>query len=181
MRPSQHIYFFYFLSLITIFVCTGCVPQANLFFDDTPAPASPVDQSVEEYPNNEYEPGDEVYPDGYYIHTVSVPNENISIIAKWYTGYHKNWVVIAKCNPNLNPNLIFLGNKIKIPRIILTRHTEMTAEFVRKSHSGAQRKKILKNPAPKVKTNNPAVQNVTEEKTIKPAGEEPLFFGPKGY
>ena len=181
MRPSQHICFSYFLSLITIFVCTGCVPQANLFFDDTPAPALPVDQSVEEYPNNEYEPGDELYPDGYYIHTVTVPNENISIIAKWHTGDHKNWVVIAKCNPNLNPNLIFLGNKIKIPRIILTRHTEMTAEFVRQSHSGAQRNKILKPPAPKVKTENPAAQDVTEEKIIKPVEEEPLFFGPKGY
>jgi hypothetical protein len=179
MRSSQRIHLVYFLSLITALVCAGCVPQPKPVPDVAPAPT--IEQPVEEYSDSEYEAGDEAYPAGYYIHTVSVPKENISIIAKWYTGEQKNWVVLAKCNPTIKPNLIFLGNKIKIPRSIMTRHTELPAEFVHQSHSGAQRKKTPKAHAPQVQTKTPAAQPPAEEKQTKPAGEEPLFFGPKGY
>ena len=138
-------------------------------------------QPVGEYSNSDYEAGDEAFPSGYYIHTVSVPNENISIIAKWYTGKQKNWVVLAKCNPTIKPNRIFLGNKIKIPRSIMIRHTELPAKFVHQSHSGVKRKKTSKAPVPQVQTKTQAAQPTAKEKPTKPAGEEPLFFGPKGY
>jgi hypothetical protein len=181
MRSSQRIHFVYCLSLITALVCVGCGPQPKPVQDLEPVMAPTIEQPVDEYSDGKYEAGDDAYPAGYYIHTVSVPNENISIIAKWYTGEQKNWVVLGKCNPTINPNVIFLGNKIKIPRSIMTRHTELPAQFVHQSYSGAQKKKTPKAPAPQVQTKKLAPQPEAVEKPIKPAEEEPLFFGPKGY
>ena len=180
MRSSQLIHLVYFLCLIIALVCVGCGPKPKPVVLVEPV----VEQPVEEYTDSKYEACDELYPEGYYIHTVSVPNENISIIAKWYTGEQRNWVVLVKCNPAIKPNRIFLGNEIKIPRSIMTRHTELPAEFVHQSYSGAQKKKTPEAPAPETQTKKPAIQPAAEEKSTKPTKsveEEPLFFGPKGY
>ncbi len=180
MRSAQRIHLVYFLSLFTALVFAGCVPQPKPVMDDV-APALTIGQTAEEYSDSVYASGDEAYPAGYYIHTVSVPNENISIIAKWYTGSQKNWVILAKCNPAIKPNRIFLGDKIKIPRSLMTRHTALPAKFVHQSHSGVKRKKTSKPSVPLVQTKTKATQPPAEEKPTKPAGEEPPFFGPKGY
>ncbi|MCP4337718.1 MAG: LysM peptidoglycan-binding domain-containing protein [Desulfobulbaceae bacterium] len=184
MRSSQFIHLVYFLCLITPFVCAGCAPKPKPVLEVEPAPEPVIEQPVEEYSDSKYVEGDEAYPEGYYIHTVSVPGENISIIAKWYTGEQKNWVVLVKCNSAIKPNRIFLGNEIKIPRSIMTRDTELPAEFVRQSYSGAQRKKTTKAPVAQTQTAKPATQPAAEEKptqATKQVEEEPLFFGPKGY
>ena len=180
MRSSQRIHLVYFLCLITALVCAGCILLQPKQIPDL-APASTMKQPVGEYSNSDYEAGDEAYPSGYYIHTVSVPNENISIIAKWYTGKQKNWVVLAKCNPTIKPDRIFLGNKIKIPRSMMTRHNKLPAKFVQQSYSGSQKKKTPKPPAPQVQTKPMVVQPALEENPTKPAEAEPQFFGPKGY
>jgi len=134
MRSSQCIHLVYFFSLITALVCAGCVPQPKQPTTGV-APALTIEQPGGKYSDMVYEAGDAAYPAGYYIHTVSVPNENISIIAKWYTGSQTNWVVLAKCNPAIKPNRIFLGDKIKIPRSLMTRHTKLPAKFVHQSQS----------------------------------------------
>lgn len=167
MRSAQRIHLVYILSLITALVCSGCVPQPKPVTDVAPALTM--------------EAGDEAYPAGYYIHTVSVPNENISIIAKWYTGSQKNWVVLAECNPTIKPNRIFLGDKIKIPRSLMTRQTKLPAKFVHQTRSRIKKKKTSKAPVPQVQTKTQAAQPAAEEKPTKPAEEEPLFFGPKAY
>ncbi|GAB6192989.1 LysM peptidoglycan-binding domain-containing protein [Desulfocastanea catecholica] len=179
MRAAQRIHLVYFLSLITALVCAGCVPQPKTVTDVAPAPTT--EHPVEEYSDSAYAAGDEVYPAGYYIHTVSVPNENISIIAKWYTGSQKNWVVLAECNPTIKPNRIFLGDKIKIPRSLMTRQTELPAKFVHQTYSRVKKKKTAKAPVRQVQTKTQAAPPAAEEQPTKPAKEEPLFFGPKGY
>lgn len=172
MRSSQRIHLVYFLSLITALVWTGCVPQPKPITDMAPALA--MKKQAEKA-------GDAAYPGGYYIHTVSVPNENISIIAKWYTGSQKNWLVLANCNPTIKPNRIFLGDKIKIPRSIMIRHTKLPAKFVHQSHSGVKRKKPSKAPVAQVQPKTQAAQPAVEEEPTKPEEEEPQFFGPKAY
>lgn len=180
MRSAQCIHLVSFLSLITALICAGCVPHPKPVTDV--APALTTEQPVvEEYSDSAYAAGDEAYPAGYYIHTVSVPNENISIIAKWYTGSQKNWVVLAECNPTIKPNRIFLGDKIKIPRSLMTRQTELPAKFVHQTHSRVKKKKTSKAPVPQVQTKTQAAQPAAEKKPTKPAEEEPLFFGPKAY
>ncbi len=179
MRSSQRRYLFYFLSLITALVCAGCALQSKPITDVAPSPT--MKQPVEEYSDSTYEAGDAAYPGGYYVHTVSVPNENISIIAKWYTGSQTNWVILAKCNPTIKPNRIFLGDKIKIPRSLMTRHTALPAKFVHQSNAGVKRMKTPKAPVPQVQTKTQAAQPAAEEESTIPAEEEPLFFGPKEY
>ena len=55
------------------------------------------------------------------VHTVKYPGETLAFIAEWYTGSMANWREIAKFNPGLNPNLIRLGDQIKIPSHLVKR------------------------------------------------------------
>jgi hypothetical protein len=106
---------------------------------------------------------------------VRFPDESISIIAKWFTGNLSNWKVLAKCNPKINPNRIFLGDEVRIPRILMTRQDPITHEFVEQAQPGPKRiqaKKPIRPQATIVKT----------ETTPKPVEEEePPLFGPKAY
>lgn len=185
MRPSHRMLPVYFFILIAAVILAGCAttdkPATEEITPKTEAPPQPVATGQ---PEMVYEEGDQAYPEGYYVHKVSIPDENISIIAKWYTNEAKNWSVLAKCNPKLNPNRIFLGSKIKIPRSIMTRHSPLTVEFVQQSHSRPQPKKKKKIAQEKDKT--PVKQTETPvkqtETPVKPVVEEdPLLFGPKAY
>lgn len=167
----------YLLALMAIFIFTGCEPQAKPVSQDVaPAPESPVQPTAlkeAETTTAVYAPGDAEYPEGYYVHTVSIPAENISIIARWYTGAQKNWRVLVKCNPDIQANRIFIGDTIKIPRILLTRESPLPVEFVQQSHTSPQDK---------------AKKKITPVKPVEPAApatppaatEDPLLFGPRG-
>jgi hypothetical protein len=66
----------------------------------------------------------------YFIYTVTWPNESLSIIAAWYTGAIDNWKVLAQVNPELDPNRINIGDKIRIPEELMKTHKPPTQEFV---------------------------------------------------
>jgi LysM repeat protein len=66
----------------------------------------------------------------YFIYTVKWPNESLSIIAAWYTGQIDNWKALAKVNPELDPNRINIGDKIRIPEELMKTHNPPTQEFV---------------------------------------------------
>lgn len=174
MISSRRLNLLIILGLTLSLVCAGCASKT----------AEDVGTSLEapaDYPGAVYEKGDATYPAGYYVHTVTLPDESISIIAKWFTGELLNWEVLAKCNPTINPNRIFLGDKIRIPRSIMIRQDLMTPEFVRESQPRPQRK----SPSPakteteptQGKAASPADQS-TPESAVE---EEPFLFGPKGY
>jgi hypothetical protein len=156
------------LGLALFFLCAGCASKST---DNVETSIDSTQESQPGYPGAVYEVGDEAYPGGYYIHTVKLPDESLSIIAKWFTGDLLNWEVLAKCNPTINPNRIFLGNQIRIPREIMTRQDPMTPEFVMESQP-----QVKKKPA-QTKTTSPAVQTAPEPATE----EEPMLFGPKGF
>jgi hypothetical protein len=153
----------FFIGLALSFICAGCVPHATNDMGSTPS-SSAVSST-----------GDADYPDGYYIHKVKFPDESISIIARWFTGDLKNWKVLAKCNPTINPNRIFRGNKIRIPRILMTRQEPLTLEFVEKAQP---RPKRIKAKSPSRSQNTP-LKTKTTPKPVEE--EEPVLFGPKGY
>jgi hypothetical protein len=100
----------------------------------------------------------------YFVHTVRWPGETLSIIAKWYTGNHKKWKALAEANPKLNPNRIFKGNKIRVPKDLLKTRKPMPQKFIAKITSKPKKKPPPSKPAPPPK----------EEK-------EPELFGPKEY
>ncbi len=165
---NYNVKFLFLLGLIVSFVCTGCVHKNVETIKASPAKKSVTTDSV----NTK---GDQEYPDGYYIHKVRFPDESISIIAKWFTGNLKNWKVLATCNPTITPNRIFIGDEIRIPRIMMTRQDPITHEFVEKAQPGPKRIQAKK-PA------RPQNTVVKAEAPPKPAEEEePPLFGPKGY
>jgi len=162
----------FLLCLSLFFICAGCAPKS---------PQS--SEKFIDFPEAVYEKGDEAAPNGYYVHTVKLPNESISIIAKWFTGDLRNWEKLAKHNPTINPNRIFLGDKIRIPRNLMTRQDPLTLEFVEQSQPKPRQRRTTSpaptEPAP-AKTTSPAVkpEPMPEEEA---AEDEPFLFGPKDY
>lgn len=158
----------FFLGMTVLLICAGCIPKAM----NTSTTSTSKNSTTADVISTR---GDQDYPDGYYIHKVRFPDESISIIAKWFTGNLENWKVLAKCNPTITPNRIFLGDKIRIPRILMTRQDPITHEFVEQAQPGPKRihaKKPSRSQAALVKT----------EATPQPVKEEELpLFGPKGY
>jgi nucleoid-associated protein YgaU len=71
----------------------------------------------------------------YLVHRVTWRNENLCLIAKWYTGRTENWKTIAKTNPKLDPRRIRLGTEIKIPAELLQTIVPMPRKFVQGSGS----------------------------------------------
>ena len=70
-----------------------------------------------------------------FFHLVRWEGETLSLIAKWYTGDWKNWKALAGVNPWLEPDNIFTGLKVKIPRQLLKNQKDMPREFVLSSSS----------------------------------------------
>lgn len=157
-----------FLGLTLSFICAGCVLKNIDTSTISPSKKSKKTSSI----SNK---GDQDFPDGYYIHKVRFPDESISIIAKWFTGNLKNWKVLAKCNPTINPNRIFLGDEIRIPRILMTRKDPIPHGFVEQAQPGPKRIHAKKPSRPK------STLVKTEDTPKKVEEEELILFGPKEY
>jgi len=100
----------------------------------------------------------------YFTHTVRFSGESISIIAAWYTGDLENWKILAPVNTKIDPNRIFIGNKVLIPENLLKTREPMPREFMESFYEkGKLRKKPIKSAPP-----------ATKEKE-----EETELFGPK--
>jgi len=76
-----------------------------------------------------------------FVHTVQWPGENLSLIAKWYTGSSSNWKTLANANPKLNPNSIRIGEKIFIPKSLAKTEEPMPRNFLSSSPSDKSRVK----------------------------------------
>ena len=100
---------------------------------------------------------------GYYVHTVRWPGETLSAISKWYTGRLKNWKVLAKANPELNPQRIIVGRKIRIPEYLLKTRKPMPKEFVDGLLPKPKQESIPPRPSPAPPSE----------------GKKPELFGPK--
>ena len=105
-----------------LLVFSGCTQmQTFLKSDSNSAKAKPAKSKVKK--------------ESYYVHKVRWEGETLSLIAKWYTGSQKNWKVLAKDNPWLEPNDISTGHKIFIPRNLLKTKKPMPHDYVVASKS----------------------------------------------
>ena len=175
----------FFLCLALSIVCISCAAMKK----DQP---EPQDIPPDSRSNAIYERRDRaVLSPGYYTHAVKLSGESLSIIAKWFTGDLENWETLAKYNPTINPNRIFLGDKIKIPRHLMIRHDRMTQEFIDKSQP-KPRQRVSPAAPPKetveeLQQEEPDKAVEVEEEEPQPAvvqpepEEEPFLFGPRGY
>lgn len=90
---------------------------------------------------------EEVQPPDDYVHTVRWHGETLSCIAKWYTGQFRNWKVLAKANPTLDPNRIHKGNQIIIPEAMLKTRSPLPKNFVAELTSQKNNKKTTLKPS----------------------------------
>ena len=109
------------LAILLIF--SGCAQMKTFFKSDSnSAEVKPAGKSTSKNTS-------------YYEHKVRWERETLSLIAKWYTGSQKNWKVLAKDNPWLEPNDLSIGHKIFIPRNLLKTKKPMPRDFVFASKS----------------------------------------------
>ena len=148
-----------------------------------PQPPQPPPAVVESAPEDIWEfPAETVLPPPLpkpeshpYVHEVRYSGETLISIAKWYTGSRDNWITIAKANPYLNPNRIFIGDNILIPENLLKRRDPMPLSFLNTS----SRKKSAQTLPPKQQSvESYAIELFNPEITEQPATESdtiPLF------
>ncbi len=113
----------------------------------------------------------------YYYHKVRYPGETLSIIAKWYTGDAANWRNLAKTNPDLNPNRIVVGDKIRIPQKLLNTKKTMPRSFV--AALSTTRKSKPDPPAPAAVQAAEKPPQSPPPSPAPPETEELELFGPK--
>ncbi len=104
------------------------------------------------------------YTSYYFAYKVKADNEKLEDIARWYTGNSANRKLLARANPDLNPDHLTRGNEVYIPKKLLK-----TRQPIKASEPAASLSKpAVKVPAPEPKT-PPA-----EDEKIK-------LFGPKQF
>ena len=123
------------LAILLIF--SGCAQMKTFFKSDSnSAEVKPAGKSTSKNTS-------------YYEHKVRWERETLSLIAKWYTGSQKNWKVLAKDNPWLEPNNLSTGHKIFIARNLLKTKKPMPRDFVFASKSKHQVRKTKAKQAEK--------------------------------
>ena len=105
------------------------------------------------------------YTSDYFAYRVKEDNEKLADIARWYTGNAANRKLLARANPDLNPDRLIPGNEVYIPKNLLKIRKPMRSSKTAAS-SPKPAAKTPKAPAPAPKT--------------AAAGEENIkLFGPK--
>ncbi|MDR9502038.1 MAG: hypothetical protein RI601_09615 [Desulfurivibrionaceae bacterium] len=74
------------------------------------------------------------------VHTVNWPQENLEVIAKWYTGAASNSRDIANANPTILVGHLVPGDKILIPSSLLRRRAAMPKTFLQEWFEAAQQR-----------------------------------------
>jgi len=77
---------------------------------------------------------------GYFAHTVTKTDEKLSDIATWYTGNASNNKAIAGANPDIDPELLLVGNEIYIPSDLLKTHKPLYQKSIQTQTAKATRK-----------------------------------------
>lgn len=104
------------------------------------------------------------YTSHYFAYTVKRDNEKLEDIARQYTGNSANRKLLAKANPDLNPNHLIRGNEVYIPK-----------ELLKTQSSGPASES---SPA----VSKPAAKSPEAESKDEPAKDEDIkLFGPKQF
>ena len=127
------------ISLIGSCVSTQKAPEPAF----EPPPAKTMEPAASE-PEQGTKPAD---TEIFFTHTVKWTGESLSIIAAWYTGELENWKLLAEANPELNPNLIRIGDEIRIPEGVMVTSETLPFDFVAKYVPSLKRGRTA-SPAP---------------------------------
>jgi hypothetical protein len=100
---------------------------------------------------------------GYFAHTVIKTDEKLADIARWYTGDASNKKAIAGANPDIDPELLLVGNEIYIPSALLVTDQTMGRQSDQKNTRVTEKR-----------SQTEAAPPATQQKKI-------LLFGPKQF
>jgi hypothetical protein len=104
------------------------------------------------------------YTSDYFAYKVKEDNEKLTDIARWYTGKSANRNLLARANPDLDPNHLIRGNEVYIPKKLLK-----IGQPIKSSQPAVS--------ASKTAANVPA----SEPKAAPPGDENIELFGPKQF
>lgn len=170
LQRLYHPFFMYIILIMMILLFVGCAQKKQTLQEQEPLVVEEPPAQVDHSENTDKE---EQPPPAFLIHTVSFPGENLSLIAKWYTGAAKNWELVAEYNPQINPNRIFKGDKIRIPIELVEQKEPLPKKFIEKFKN----RKKEQTTKDENKTNERDLQQIEEEVTA----EDLPLFGPKNY
>ncbi|UCD79332.1 MAG: LysM peptidoglycan-binding domain-containing protein [Desulfobacterales bacterium] len=116
------------------------------------------------------------YTSDYFAYTVKRDNEKLEDIARWYTGNPANRKLLAKTNPDLNPDHLKLGDEVYIPEKLLKNRKPLPPPESATADS---------KPAAKTPPAEPDERPASDEKQApdeKSAPDEKIkLFGPKQF
>jgi hypothetical protein len=112
------------------------------------------------------------YTSDYFSYKVKKKNERLDDIARWYTGNSKNRKLLARANPDLNPDHLKPGNEVYIPKNLLK---------TRKSINVSQPAAALSKPAIRTPVIQPASAPEPESEPVLAEDEDIKLFGPKQH
>jgi len=118
-------------------------------------------------------------PEPDFTHIVTWPGESLSVIATWYTGRVTNWRAIAAANPQLDPNRIFIGDTVVIPKELLVTTKDMPEAFVNRftGHSKPSVPDMDKGDAEDSQSSGPAIGDTPEGTASGPGDMEKVAGG----
>lgn len=102
-----------------------------------------------------------------FVHTVKWSDETFVIISKWYTGSTEHSEDLINANPTVNPEKLYVGNLIFIPKPLLQHTKELPRKYVDNFH----KKKVRKSKKKKKESKNPEKQPENKD--------EFQLFGPR--
>jgi hypothetical protein len=117
------------LLVMVILWPSGCSMNQSAGHETTPDPdAQAIEQALDSQPQ---QARIQVPPEvKYFNHIIKWPGENLSLIARWYTGDAKNWRRLVEVNPGIKPRRIKIGDSILIPEDLLMRRRPMPIEYL---------------------------------------------------
>ncbi|MCK5099195.1 MAG: LysM peptidoglycan-binding domain-containing protein [Desulfobacteraceae bacterium] len=109
--------------LLSLLFPFGCVPQKK---------APPIEKQQQVAPSPVEKKKIETIKQTYYIHIVEWDGESLSLISRWYIGNYKDWKLLARHNPELNPSNIHVGDRVWIPKEKMKTSKQMPKTFLNK-------------------------------------------------
>lgn len=184
MKSGFNLFCLFFLTLlITCSIFGSCAQREKVVSPDHEGMSEEI--SVPDESARQEETTEPLLPQktnetiNHYTHSVKWLGESLSIIAAWYTGKMENWEQLALINPDLNPNLIHIGDKIQIPGNLLVKTKPMPRSFVEK-YLPTQKKKMPEGKkSAREASEKPSSEEKFESVTGETAEEEIQLFGPK--
>ena len=121
--------YFLWVCLCSLFLSFGCIP-INMSSSETKQP----NQQSTKGPTKEQTKKMKSIKQIYYIHIVRWDGESLSLISRWYIGNYKDWRLLAKHNPELNPYNIHVGDRVWIPKEKMKIFKQMPESFLNKNN-----------------------------------------------